>query len=396
MKGAFFIIVIICNCWSLFGQSDGTYDTQPYRKIIRHFENRWDFLQEGRILRGLPIDSSSKPSNSSLYKTKSFNLSLSEHPVKFDTSHFVLSNPNFTDDFDGDNYINYPVSFSGIYEDKLISLFTNGKFLCHNLQSIERDIHFEQRLNTKKFEYHWIIDSHLYALSGNRIFRWDNQNWVKSELNISLNDQRIIFADQEFIVFGDCHGEWGGTVYFFDRASGETHFTESSCTNSVLKKDGKYIVLAHLGHMNGSSEVKWIDDPRKLPRANKHEINKKKEGQTLGYLDNSGVCQKQLDIHGIVLISTFNYDQRELYIAHLAEFTFAAEINGTDIQIVHPLFGNKLYAYSPITRNYENFTLINLDQYGTAHDKEVEVAVIIIKEDAILKLDWNENQSHPR
>ncbi|MEQ9229667.1 MAG: hypothetical protein RIF46_03225, partial [Cyclobacteriaceae bacterium] len=191
--------------------------------MVQRFESNWEFLKEGRKLRGQEIDSSSKPSRRSLHKNKYFNLSISERPINFDTSHFILNNPYFTDDFDDydDNFINYPVSYSVIYDEKLISLFRNGKFVCHSLQLLERERHFEERLNTKKFKYHWVIDNNLYALSGNRIYKWENYNWIKSETDIPISDQPVIFSDSEFIVFGDCHGEWGGTVYFFDRVSKE-------------------------------------------------------------------------------------------------------------------------------------------------------------------------------
>jgi hypothetical protein len=209
---------------------------------------------------------------------------------------------------------------------------------------------------------------------------------------LPLKKQPKLFEDNEFIVFGDCHGEFGGTVYFFDKASKETYFSESTCANSVLKKDGNYLVLAHLGHMMGSSEIKSISDPRKLTKVKKSEINKTKDGQPLGYTDKSGAYQKLLDIYGIQLFSTFKYSERELYIIYLNEITFLAEIEGNEIRIVHPLFNNEIYTHDPVTNSYGDYTLMNLDFYGTALDKEV--SVIIIDQNKITKVDWNENHSH--
>ena len=65
----------------------------------------------------------------------------------------IISNPYYTDDFDDwdDNYINFPKSFSTIYKDNLISLFDNGKFVCHNLKENSRNEELENNLNTQRY-----------------------------------------------------------------------------------------------------------------------------------------------------------------------------------------------------------------------------------------------------
>jgi hypothetical protein len=330
---------------------------------------------------------------SSLYRTDYFNVAISKNPIIFDTVHAVIKNPYYSDDFYyeyKDNYKNYPISYSVIYEENLVSLFRNGKFVCHNLVNLQRNLDFEKKLNTKKFKYHWIIDNELGSLSGNTIYIWNNNKWKKAKTKFPLRKQPKLFEDSEFVVFGDCHGEWGGTVYFFDKVSGETYFTESTCANTVYKSDEKYIVLAHLGHGNGFSEIKIIENPRRLTKAKKSEINKPQNGGALGYTDKSNAYQKTLDFYGIQLFSTFHYGERQLYIVDLNELTFIAEIDGDEIQIVHPLFDNEIYTHDPITNNYGIYTLINLNFYGTALDKEV--SIIIVYKDKITKLDWNEER----
>jgi hypothetical protein len=378
-----FLIVFLITS-TVFGQTK--QESPSFDNTTQNFKKLW---------RQDPLSRQTNDSVNgfSLYKTKDFNVSISENPIAFDTAHLVIKNPFYTEDFNDydDNYINYPVSYSVIYDKKLISLFRNGKFVCHNLVNMERDFDLERSLNTKKFQYHWIINDKLSALAGGTIYNWETNKWITSKTKFPLEKQAKLFEDNEFIVFGDCHGEWGGTVYFFDKASGETYFTESTCANSVLKQDGSYFVLAHLGHMMGSSEIKSISDPRKLTKAKKAEINKPKEGQALGYADKSEGYQKVLDIFGVQLFSSFKYKERQLYIVYLNELTFLAEIKGTEIQIVHPLFDNEIYTHNPVTNVYSDFILMNLDFYGTALDKEV--SVIIISQDKIKKVDWNENQS---
>ena len=382
-----YILLVFLSSSTVFGQGQNDEKSLSFDKILKHFNETigYGFLS-GQI--------NDTVSSSSLYKTNDFNISISENPITLDTIHLVIKNPYYTDDFDDydDNYINYPVSYSVIYEDKLVSLFRNGKFVCHNLLTLQRDLDFENKLNTKKFKSHWVINNDLGGLAGNTIYFWNNNKWEKLKTKFPIKKQPKLFEDDEFIVFGDCYGEFGGTVYFFDKVSGEIYFTESTCANSVYKKDGKYIVLAHLGHMVGFSDIKEIENPRKLTKAKKNEINKPKEGLgALGYTDTSKAYNEILNFYGIQLFSTFKYGERQLYIVHLNEITFLAEIKDSEIQIVHTLFDNEIYTHEPVTNPYGKYTLINLDFYGTALDKEV--SVIVIDKNKITKLDWNEKHS---
>lgn len=380
LKKLFFLTVFFIPI-SVFGQSDSLV----FKNIFNHFqENNFNWI-------GQKFDSVTW---NNLYKTADFNLSISENPIYFKANQLVIKNPFFTDDFD-DNYINYPVSYSVIYNDRLVSLFGNGKFVVHDLKDYKRDVEFEKELNTKKFSYHWVIDGKLYARSKNRLFSrlvvWSQGKWEKSKIGLPVKNHPILFDDKKFIVFNDCFGEWGGTIYFYDRESEDTYFTESTCTNTVLNENGSYSVLAHLGHMIGSSELKLIEEPNKLTKAKKREINKTKNGEALGYSDESNGYEKHLDFYGAQFFSTFSYQGRQLYLTHLNELTFLSEIQDSEIRIVHPLFDNDLYTHDPITKTYDHNTLINLDNWVTAKDREV--SVIIIKENRIIKLDWNKSHS---
>lgn len=112
-----------------------------------------------------------------------------------------------------------------------------------------------------------------------------------------------MFSDEKFIVYRKCSGEFGGTIYFYDRQSKETYFTESTCANTVIKRNGQYQILSHLGHMMGTSEIKIIDNPKKLTKAKKGQL--KFEQGSLGYKDKTNEYSKVLDIFGIQLFFCF-------------------------------------------------------------------------------------------
>ncbi len=141
----------------------------------------------------------------------------------------------------------------------------------------------------------------------------------------------------------------------------------------------------------GFAGAKTITDPRKLTKAKEEEINKMKRDQALGYSDTSSAYKVALDFFGIQLFSTFKYEERQLFMVYLNEMTFLAEIVDNEIQIVHPLFDNRIYTHDPITNSYGNYILMNLDFYRIAKDREV--SVIIIDGKRLIKLDWNEKHS---
>jgi len=328
------------------------------------------------------------------YKKK-FKVSVGNY-IGFDTAHIVIKNPYFADKYENaeeeKNYVkNFPTSFSVIYENSLVSLFENGKFACFKLDNFRRDTKLEEKLNTKQFKYHWIINNQLGGLSDNSLFLWNGKKWSKFKDRFPLKNRPKLFEDDNFIVYGDCFGEWGGSVYFFEKSTSKTFFTESTCANSVIKDANGYNVLAHLGHGSGSTEVKTISDPTKLTLAKPLELGKKVNGQAIGYTDKSNAFSKKFDFYGVQIFSSFKYQDETLYVVHLSDLTFLAEIKNSEIEIVNPLFFSDLYTHNPITSKYGNYTIVNLDHYGTGLNREI--AVLLISGNKITRLDWNENHS---
>jgi len=386
IKKIFCIISTFLISINLLGQTESNLDVE--NKLIEHFK-KYNWTKH-------------HVSRNSLYKTtfndENFNISISNEPADFDTKHIVIKNPYFSEkyeeleekDYRKYYFRNYPISFSVMYNNHIISLFENGKFACYDIKSFERNTDFEKQLNSRKFETHWIIDKKLVAQSRNQKFVWDEKKWTKLNNNTPLKNQPKLYDDSEFIVFRDCHGEWGGTIYFYEKSTGKTFFTESTCANTVIKTNEGYQILAHLGHMMGSSEIKIIPDPRKLTQAQPNEINKTKNGDALGYTDKSNAFTNKLDLYGIQIFSTFHHNNEEIYVVNNNEvkLTFLAKIKNNEIEIVHPLFFYNLYTHHPITTQYGEYTIINLDFYGIGFDREV--SILIIHKNQITKIDWNE------
>src|SRR5690606_1264749 len=154
------------------------------------------------------------------------------------------------------------------------------------------------------------------------------------------------------------------------------------------KTDDGYQVLANLGHMFGSSEIKVIPNPRKLTQAKSRKINKTIDGEALGYTDKSNAFTQKIGLYGIEFFSKFTLDQEEFFIANVLDLTFVAKIENNEIKIVHPLFFNNLYGNDPITTQYGEYTLVNLGLF--VEEPYKEDSVLIIHKNKITKIDWNE------
>ncbi|MEO1484405.1 MAG: hypothetical protein AAFU57_01580 [Bacteroidota bacterium] len=339
----------------------------------------------------IPQDSVTKDT---LYKTSDFEVSISKNPITINVDSFIIKNPNYTEDIDDwdDNYINYPKSPTVIFEENLISLFDNGKFICHSLNGYTRNRKLEEKLSSKHFNYHWSIDGELYARARpflfSQLYKWNGKKWVKTKIKLPFDNEPILFADKDFIIYRKCAGEFGGTIYFYDRKSTQTYYTDSTCSITVAKFNGKYHVYSNLGHMMGRSKMKIIDNPKKLSKADKSQL--KSNLYNLGYQDKSRNAVTSFDLMGIQLFSSFSIDNRPMLITHLQDRTFLSEIKGRKIEIINPLFNNNKYTHDPITRTYGKYILINLDFDSTAMNREV--SLIVIEGNSITLLDWNENQ----
>jgi hypothetical protein len=271
-------------------------------------------------------------------------------------------------------------------------LFEPGNFVCYKIPSLQRNFALESKLNTKKFQYHWLLNNKLVAQYNNQTYVLNKDlNWeIYKEIN-PLKNQPKLFEDARYIIFFDCHGEWGGTVYFFNKSTQKTYFTEATCANTITKKDGKYFVLSKVGHMSGSSKLKVIEHPDKLTFVDLNKVGQPYKGQALGYADRSKQAKTIFDFYGILLFSSFSFGNKIIYLVNWRERTFLAEITDSTISIVNPLFNDELYTHVAVTTSYDNRTLINLDFSGIAAEREV--SSIIVEGNKIIRIDWNEKHN---
>jgi hypothetical protein len=320
-----------------------------------------------------------------IYKDPDFEIRLADRGLSLDEKQVVLKNP-YSDS-------EYPLSFSVIYKNRIVSLFEPGKFACYDL-TMNRDMEFERKLNEKTFKYHWIIDNTLVAKSDDSLYTWaEEKGWVSFQNKNPMEDQPKLFEDNRYVVYFHCHGEFGGTIYFYDKLTEDIYVTEATCPNSVNKQDNKYLVLSTLGHMMGNMELKSIANPSTLPKLK--DLKKLKlEGwakSNIGYADSSNNSKKEFEYYGILSFSSFKRKGELLYWIHWNDFNFLAAIDNNIISVVDPLFiKDEIYTHDPVTATYDHgVVLMNFDFYGLGREREV--SLILVDKDTITKVDWNEN-----
>jgi len=307
-------------------------------------------------------------------------IGLSDEPINLQMKETVLKNP-YGDDF--------PVSYSVIYKGRLISLFQSGFFTTHSIQTLERDLSYEKKINTKRFDYHWLIGNKLVGLSEGRYFCLNSADkWIAYKDSIPLWNQPKLFEDAKYLVFCDRFGEFGGSVYFFNKKTGKTYFTGANEANTVYKKDDKYYILYELGHLSViRSSLKEIPDPDLLTPISLEEVRKTTRGR-FGYYDASKAQSIIFRLEPITFHSTFNYKGRTVYLTTNLGRTFLAEKENDSIKIVNPLFNNSFVMHYPVTTSYSDTILINRAWYMIGRYREI--SCFIIKDDEFIKIDWNE------
>ena len=415
-----FVITMLLNSGMIFSQAiENQKDlNDALEALTKHFKN--DFIRIQKMFGiDITVDSIDRKIKSPvLWETNlpfidstvgKFQIEVSDNPLMLKTKEVTLPFPY------GDNF---PVSYSVIYQGKLIALFEPGYFACYTIPSMQRDSSFEKKLNTKKFNYHWLIDNKLIGLSDEKYFfldknnKWKrykekvpfsnrphyfldkNNNWKRYKEKVPFSNQPKLFEDAKYLAFSACQGEFGGIAFFYNKATQKIYATNATCATTIFSKNGKYYVLSELGHMFGSTSLKEIANPDLLTLVTMEDIRKRRFfGERLEDI----ISRKQTDgstvifrFNQIGFLSTFDYKGRTVYLAHLRplERTFLIEIENNTFKIIHPLFNRSIFLHGPVTTVYSDTILINGAFYIVGREREV--FCLIIKDDELIKINWNE------
>lgn len=264
----------------------------------------------------------------------------------------------------------YPISYSVVFQGCLVALFKDGKFKCYQLSNLAADEQLEQQLNSKVWHRHWLIGGQLVAQSGNGYYSYEplTRNWQLYNQPVPFGKQPKLYEDARYLVYANCQGEFGGTAYFYNKQTRETHHVGATCANSVWQEKGQYRLLASLGHGMGGAGASIIVDPELLP------LGAAKRAIAVGSPE-AAVAMKNIlplfDFYGLQLFGALRYQHQAVYLMHWRNTTFLVTIAGQQITIVDPLFTSNLYTHNPVNTSYgDELAVTNLDFYGLGGNNE--------------------------
>lgn len=192
------------------------------------------------------------------------------------------------------------------------------------------------------------------------------------------------FEDNDYVVRKTCSGEWGGTIWFKNKKTGNEYSCSATCPVIVNKLNGKYIVTATLNHLSGFSQILEIDNPQKLSIF-KMPKPKMKNGKTQiryvgdGESRSTKGAKALLDTIGVSTILTFPYKNQLYHIITNYKNTFVAKIENKRFVIVDSLSKKSFWSYNSEVYNTTDkhfvafFNNENVEGYIDVFDNKIDI-----------------------
>lgn len=280
----------------------------------------------------------------------------------------------------------YPISYSVVFQNRLVALFKNGKFGCYRLPDLAPDEQLERQLNTSNWQRFWLLDGKLVAQNAKATYFFNSTSeWLTYQQAVPFGRQPKLFEDAHYLAYANCNGGFGGNLYFYNKQTKQTHRANATCANSVWKENGQYRLLASLGHMMGSADCAAIANPDVLPLIAARR-DEKSNWQYDFTLPEKGIAPV-FSFYGLQLFGGFRWQNQTLYLMHWRRTTFLVTIDKQLITIMDPLFADDLYTHNPVTTSYgPDLALTNLNSYDLGDDNEM--ATLVWQGKQLTKVEW--------
>ena len=103
----------------------------------------------------------------------------------------------------------------------------------------------------------------------------------------------LFYEDQNYKVFTDCHGEFGGSIIFQEKRNKNViYYMESVCAVMIDRKKNGYYIVESLAHMDGFGKVTFIDSPKSLVQLRLNDLTQDWKSRKFPNLDEYEVYEK--------------------------------------------------------------------------------------------------------
>lgn len=168
----------------------------------------------------------------------------------------------------------FSVSVKSIKGDTIISsaVYFAGHILCLQEDSklfvLDTAFNFVDSLTAKflklKIQFLHSYNDTILVSTDNDIFYLDTGFILRKYNNQPFKYGLPFFNDSTYFVHACSAGEWGGSVFFWNKKTNKTYSYPATDVQQVLHFKGSYIVSSFLAHMSGFSDYLSISDPTKL------------------------------------------------------------------------------------------------------------------------------------
>lgn len=106
-------------------------------------------------------------------------------------------------------------------------------------------------------------DTIFIGIDKDTFFLDRNLNPKKYQFN-PFTYRSFYYSDDTYYVYACSAGEWGASVYFWNRKTGKTYSYPTTGVQQVFEFRGIYVVSNYLNHLGGHSDYLFIKDPSKI------------------------------------------------------------------------------------------------------------------------------------
>lgn len=208
-----------------------------------------------------------------------------------------------------------------------------------------------------------------------------NLPWNESGFYKLKNHSPYFFEDENYSVTSECHGEFGGKLFFRDKKTGDVNIAYATCPVIMHKIDNKYLLTTSLSHLLGFYGIYEIENPKELTLQVKNgkEYNNQ-DGKEYNNQDLlNGMKQLADGMEKTILIS-FSYKDELYHIIsdHEKNECYVAILENAVLKKIQSITKLKLQALSIETLKTEDgcyaarFSIVERDRLRTGYITIIE------------------------
>jgi hypothetical protein len=214
----------------------------------------------------------------------------------------------------------------------------------------------------------------------------------------------LFYEDEDYKVFMNCHGEFGGSLIFQERKNKHIlYYLESVCAVMIERRSNGYYIVESLAHMYGSGGVKFIKTPKSLVRM---DLNPDWKSKKFPHLSGFEIAQKLrhqgnylVRGYGFMCNILFEYKNKNYVIYSKDEKTLLGEIKADTLFTLDTLFHFSSYSnlddYKYKTKNYRHYEFHRENtSIGTSRiDTDEAAGAIYVKDNKIICAYWTRQRT---